>query len=862
MTALFLVLLFPLLSLPLTSTQTTYYVRPTLESPCHHEDCLTLSEYASETSRYFNSDNLILVFRPGEHALNTSIEFQLIKHLTLLGDISSFPSITSKIVCNETSAFALIDISSVEIKALAFRSCGSLHKSDTISQSLSEALNVAENVAPVISVLFIQNFHLVSCHMECNYLPLRLNNSRAHLTDNQFVSNNGSLGGAIAAYNSTVAFLGQNLFLGNDAVVGGAVFADRSELVLRESTAFIDNTAEYGGGIGADNSTLLYGDLSNNSSSCNRTHSSTIFIQNLAQSDGGGISLVNSFMWLKGGTLNFTMNHAGSEGGGIISDSSLIRLDGFVIFERNSANVSGGGFTARSYSTWNSSVVTFVGNTALFGGAFASLYSHLTFSALVHTGAHNTGSGQESVSCPFMKHLYQNTFRNNSASLGGALYVKRNTIVFNGNTIFEQNSLSPSLFSEHSTILFKRPTTFINNSDGGVLIFESQLNFEEHTIFTGNYAIRGGGIQATNSTLILSGKVGFVSNEAQYYDGGGVYLQNCTLVLNGTGSYFNNTAGENGGVISAIQGSNVVLDGENTMIWNSATESGGAVSVVDSTLTITGVSNFVENWADYSGGALYAESSNLTLGSFNNFVSNVATGAAINLATGGHGYGGALHVVTTLLTLSGIHRLTNNSAIYGGGLAITSYDTEHFLYLTPNAAVSFLDNYAQKRGGALFVDDAQDHYCGPDVRALSKPCFIEFDKVFFTHKFYWLPFVDHCRETDKYITQCLGHIFFEDNFANEGGDTIYGGNLHSCKVRLTTEQSCKIEQNCYISGLEAVAALAQVSVEQLTRDPLNVESYTYKVCTCDSHKPNCKQRTINHTAYPGETVSIPLVAVG
>ncbi len=668
MIVVFLVLLSPLLPLPLASAQTTYYIRPTSESPCHHEDCLTFSQYASETSRYFNSDNLTLVVLPGEHALNTSIDFQLFESLTLLGDLSSLPNITSDIVCNEMSAFSLISISTVEIRALSFHSCGSSHKADTISQSRSEALKLTENVAPAISALFIPNFYLVSCHMEHNHLPLHLNNSRAHLTDNQFLGNKGSLGGAIAAYTSTVVFLGKNLFLGNEAGFGGGVFANRSELVIRGSTTFINNTAKYGGGIGADNSII---DLSNNSSSCNRTHTSTIFIQNLAQSDGGGILLVNSFMWLKGGTLNFTMNHAGSEGGGISSDSSIIRLDDFVIFERNSANVNGGGVAVRSYSTWDSTVVAFVGNTAYFGGAVDSLYSQLTFGTLVLPGAQNTDSEQEPVSSHFAKHYYQNTFRNNSASGGGsALFVDRSTIEFNGNSVFEHNSFHASLYARHSTILCKRPTTFIKNSGGGVQIFESQLHFEEHTTFTGNYAATGGGIDTIDSTLTSSGEIDFVNNEARYY-GGGVYLLNSTLILKGTGSYVNNTAGESGGVISAKDRSTVVLDGENTMTWNSATESGGAVSVVGSTLTITGISNFVENWANYSGGALYAGTSNLTLGGLNSFVSNVATS--------GHGYGGAIHVVTTLISLNRVHKLTNNSAIYGGGLAITSYDTDHLL---------------------------------------------------------------------------------------------------------------------------------------------------------------------------------------
>ncbi len=457
--AMFLVLLFPLLPLPLASTQTTYYVKPTSESLCHHDDCLTLSEYASETSRYFNSDNLTLVFLPGEHALNTSIHFELLKSLTLLGDLSSLPNITSKIVCNGMSAFAFIDITMVEIKALTFRSCGSSHKSDTTSQSLSEALKATENVAPAISALFIPTFHLVSCHMEHNHLPLHLNNSRAHLTDNQFVSNKGSLGGAVAAYDSIAVFLGQNLFLGNAAEFGGGVFVERSELVFRGLTAFINNTAEYGGGIGADNSSLLFGELSNNSSSCNRTHASTIFIQNLAQSRGGGMWLISSVVQQNGGNLNFTINQAADEGGGIFSDSSLIRLDGYVVLERNSAKGNGGA-VAVQFSTWNSTVATFVGNSAKhLGGAVYSRHCQLNFGTLVHTGPQHIGS---QLSCPFMNHSYQYTYRNNSADQGGALHVYRSTIEFKGSTIIEENVANyygDGLNARHSKILFKKPTT-------------------------------------------------------------------------------------------------------------------------------------------------------------------------------------------------------------------------------------------------------------------------------------------------------------------------------------------------------------------------------------------------------------------
>ncbi len=97
-------------------------------------------------------------------------------------------------------------------------------------------------------------------------------------------------------------------------------------------------------------------------------------------------------------------------------------------------------------------------------------------------------------------------------------------------------------------ILFKRPTRFINNSNGGIWISATQLHFEGHATFTGNFAlIFGGGIGTEDSNLMFSGEIDFVNNETLY--GGGAFLYNSTLILRGTGSYINNKAGDSGGVV-------------------------------------------------------------------------------------------------------------------------------------------------------------------------------------------------------------------------------------------------------------------------------------------------------------------------
>ncbi len=81
--------------LPLASAQDTYYVRPTASEatpPC--EDCLTLPEYAREASTYLNLESLTLVFLPGEHSLDTTIAFELLESVLLVGNTTSLLNIT------------------------------------------------------------------------------------------------------------------------------------------------------------------------------------------------------------------------------------------------------------------------------------------------------------------------------------------------------------------------------------------------------------------------------------------------------------------------------------------------------------------------------------------------------------------------------------------------------------------------------------------------------------------------------------------------------------------------------------------------------------------------------------------------
>ncbi len=142
--------LYLLLSLlhHLASAQVTYYIRPTLDSPCPYDGCLTLSQYGGQTHSYSRLDNLTLVFLPGEHvAHNVTIFVGNLFSLRLLGNQSFLPNITSKIRCNQSPAFAMVDIPKVEIKALAFEFCGRVDSSSSSHLELPFDLKVTGHVA-------------------------------------------------------------------------------------------------------------------------------------------------------------------------------------------------------------------------------------------------------------------------------------------------------------------------------------------------------------------------------------------------------------------------------------------------------------------------------------------------------------------------------------------------------------------------------------------------------------------------------------------------------------------------------------------------------------------------------------------
>ncbi len=543
-----------------------------------------------------------------------------------------------------------------------------------------------------------------------------------------FQYNMGHFGGAIAAYDSTLVFLGRNIFQYSNAVVGGGVFAMGSYLAFSGFTAFIGNVAQFGGGgVSAIENCISYNESLQRELLQPYDSHIFLYVRNTAKF-GGGLLLVNSTMKLGEGTLEFTAYSAH----GIYSNFSTGTLEGKALFKDNSAAHGlepRGGAAFVSFSMWTTTAVTFAGNTAEhYGGTVYTDSSHMNFRGI----AWNVS---EETDIPFMDACAHTCLMNNSAQVYGG---------------------------------------------GGLYAWSTEVIFEGHTRFIGNSAHDGGGFSAQYSSVIISGETTFVGNHGSI-SGGGLYLLSGFLNVIGNGTFINNTANYSGGAGHCIHNSYLLLEGEYTLLENEA-NFGGAFSVNEGQATVSGKNCFVQNRAVYGGAIFAKESKSIVLVGENAIISNTAR------SIGYGGYGEGIHAVRTKIVISGVLNFTNNSALYGGGLSVTEYDSDHFIFVS-QANILFFSNFAHNRGGAVLIEGASIDFCVFDFNEVidGGSCFFQFLDTKHTLFAQQIERTGMTRIKElhnyMYVRNCtLSRITLEDNLAKQGGDDIYGGALHVCRV--------------------------------------------------------------------------------
>ena len=109
------------------SDHTTHYVKPTANTPCPADPCLTLSEYAQQTHHWLTS-NTTLLFLPGDHVLSVNFTVENVSDFEIYAQQTSsaddHTASGSRIVCQGLVGFIFIHISNMTVQSLTFNSCG------------------------------------------------------------------------------------------------------------------------------------------------------------------------------------------------------------------------------------------------------------------------------------------------------------------------------------------------------------------------------------------------------------------------------------------------------------------------------------------------------------------------------------------------------------------------------------------------------------------------------------------------------------------------------------------------------------------------------------------------------------------
>ena len=181
------------------------------------------------------------------------------------------------------------------------------------------------------------------------------------------------------------------------------------------------------------------------------------------------------------------------------------------------------------------------------------------------------------------------------------------------------------------------------------------------------------------------------------------------------------------------------------------------------------------------------------------------------------------------ITLYGTVKFVNNSGVNGGALAL--YSTTMFIDNAVN--VSFVSNFARQQGGAIFVDSGVIQR--PDSEFGQIPCF------------YQILHPLHSTVTNF-------SLYFANNFANAGGDNIYGTSLqNNCQISMLNINSS------FYSNVLGHFHFQSGNLTSVSSDPT-------RVCICNSNgKPQCADIAkifMTRTAYPGETIKVSAAVVG
>ena len=497
-------LLFLLAYAGMTHSQ-VHYITPSSKVPCPGSPCLTLAQFAANSTNYLGNQyddvtNISLSFLSGNHSLDGQLFLSQADYFSMMQDMESNGTVFIECSAskNQSGRFNISEMMVVVVKNLQFIGCGGnriihveeLVVEDTIFQGAegrdTALMLINVTTACISSSLFhYNNIHVKEFHKN---------------TSNELI-----FGGALHVAFSNI-LIESSSFTHNTAVIGGALWVNNSNLHIVRNIYSHNGADNQGGVMAIFNSTA------------NITNS--YFTSNVASVAGGAIITIDSHVTIH--SNNFTNNSA--EYGGVIAKHNLF-MDFASIniynstFLDNGATLAGGIIMCIGCSTH-------IGNST-FGYNTGSLYilnSNLTISGCTVFEMCTEPSSKEPTEDPQV-----------IIEEGGAITSVQSTVIIIGKISLSNNQArrGGAILATDSKLMMYGETIITNNNathssasgGGGISLQRSQLEIIGKCIASNNYAVKGGGIHATSSTIAVyqPGTLRLVNNVAE--NGGGFHLE-------------------------------------------------------------------------------------------------------------------------------------------------------------------------------------------------------------------------------------------------------------------------------------------------------------------------------------------------
>ena len=599
-----------------------------------------------------------------------------------------------------------------------------------------------------------------------------------------FSPNADATGGGVQVSSGTAVFSGVTFNSCQTTGNGGGILVTGGSATIGSSSAFSNCTANYGGGLAVTggtatvsettftgNSATSYGGAVYSSSALTvganvLFNTESVYSPNSADR-GGAVYVASGTTNISGANIGFTEN-AANYGAGLYAAGGTVNISGAAAtFKGNIASNDGGAIYAGTGATLNltGDDLTLDSNYAATngGGIFLGTNVNLTLSSSASTLKGNSASSNGGA-------LYASggnrislsgaaTFTNNTANLGGAIYLASARNV----TQLNITGTSASTFSGNDA-----------STSGGAIYAESNatMTFEPEVTFNGNNARNGNGgaIWVTELTQLPEGKVFFEGNTAAKTSGtsstegsgGAIYAQGSgsSSVIIGTTKIYtftdNNTAQSYGGAFCSNSG-DVTFESytgdRSVTARNTAWLGGGFAASYTGIIRVNNSSIMNQVASRGSGGAIWSKHIVVTSSDFgsssypnesqgsgnsqgggaiysNGTVSLTNSTFSYNTATQG---GGAVYADTAEVTIRDSY-FHNNRAQGGNGGAVTlrnycttsvsnttfaSNTSENLdggaLYAQGKIEINlcyFYENLSRRSGGAVYFDQstAQEPY--------------------------------------------------------------------------------------------------------------------------------------------------------